>query len=648
MDKPTFKHICLMHIQQLTNFPYIEKDFDALADYGLLCKVVDYLNQVITNENVQNDNIVALYNAFNELKNYIDNLDVQDEVNNKIDSMVQDGTLEQLINQTLFESKMSAYKPISKDITLKYSNKSNSQAHCHTIDGKFVIIEIGENDNSNILKEYNEDGTLIRQLTFTAYHPNTICYYNGYLYVGNAYTTVDDERVTSTIITKINYSNFTTSEIELTHSVAVIGCYDNKFYINDAYNNLWIYNNDFSNLISSNTINDYGDIYQGIAINENHIILSCSYSFLVFLNKDLSLDKIINLRNFDYITAGELQDIDYYDNELYILTSKTLGGSRTYYFIGSFNYKEGNKNEEILNQNVNNYSNKIVYVKSNVTSIKQLGTQNNPFIDIEQGLFTIFNPLINGLTISIYNGNYSNVHLDNINKPLEIIGREQKTNTFVSGFLLNKCNNVIIKNITINNTYNETYNYCIYSENSNLSIDNIVFSENNSINFKYGKLFSGYSISVTNSNNISVTNALFINQSSEILTNYYKPKTTITNNKSVLFSSVDGEALENTINFPHYTLSNFKTLKMNLKITSAATTNTWYKTIIFDVKEQNKLDLFLQRPADSIYWWSLITLNINFTNNRITGSYQDTKTIDGSSVSSTNQPVIKILSIEEI
>ena len=32
MNKPTFKDIIFLNIQTLTNFPYIEKDFDALTD----------------------------------------------------------------------------------------------------------------------------------------------------------------------------------------------------------------------------------------------------------------------------------------------------------------------------------------------------------------------------------------------------------------------------------------------------------------------------------------------------------------------------------------------------------------------------------------------------------------------------------------
>lgn len=106
IEKPSFKRICLMHMQALTNFPYIEKDFDAITDYELLCKVVDYLNQVIQNENTQNESIISLYDAFVELKDYVDNffdnLDVQDEINTKLDEMVEDGTFDTIINQTLF------------------------------------------------------------------------------------------------------------------------------------------------------------------------------------------------------------------------------------------------------------------------------------------------------------------------------------------------------------------------------------------------------------------------------------------------------------------------------------------------------------------------------------------------------------------
>lgn len=117
----SFRQLVLMNMQQLTNFPYIEKDFDALTDYELLSLVVKFLNDVIANQNKQNDSITRMYqsflalqdyvnntkdkleDAFNNLddyvRNYFDNLDVQEEINNKLDQMLEDGVLEQIIEQ---------------------------------------------------------------------------------------------------------------------------------------------------------------------------------------------------------------------------------------------------------------------------------------------------------------------------------------------------------------------------------------------------------------------------------------------------------------------------------------------------------------------------------------------------------------------
>lgn len=65
---------------------------DSLSYYELLCKVVDYLNNMINDLNKFGITINELNNKFNELKtyvdNYFDNLDVQDEINKKIDDLI--------------------------------------------------------------------------------------------------------------------------------------------------------------------------------------------------------------------------------------------------------------------------------------------------------------------------------------------------------------------------------------------------------------------------------------------------------------------------------------------------------------------------------------------------------------------------------
>lgn len=120
---PNFKTLVRMSFQGLTNFPYIEEDFDALTDYELLSKVVEYLNQVISNNNEQNTLMTNLYNAYVSLQNYVnnyfDNLDVQEEINNKLESMAQSGELTELIRNYV--------DPIYQSFENEVNNKLDEQ-----------------------------------------------------------------------------------------------------------------------------------------------------------------------------------------------------------------------------------------------------------------------------------------------------------------------------------------------------------------------------------------------------------------------------------------------------------------------------------------------------------------------------------------
>lgn len=74
---------------------------DSLSYYELLCKVVNYLNDVIENADTTNTNVDSLYNSFVQLQNYVnsyfDNLNLQDEINAKLDEFVADGTFTNIL-----------------------------------------------------------------------------------------------------------------------------------------------------------------------------------------------------------------------------------------------------------------------------------------------------------------------------------------------------------------------------------------------------------------------------------------------------------------------------------------------------------------------------------------------------------------------
>lgn len=73
---------------------------DSLSYYELLNKVVNYLNNVISDVSNVETNLDSLLNAYNQLQSYVnayfDNLDVQNEINNKLDSMAESGELSQI------------------------------------------------------------------------------------------------------------------------------------------------------------------------------------------------------------------------------------------------------------------------------------------------------------------------------------------------------------------------------------------------------------------------------------------------------------------------------------------------------------------------------------------------------------------------
>ena len=101
MNKFEFKNLTPFKWFVLENFPFIEADFDALTEWQLFCKLGKEMNKIINSENTLGTQVENVTNAFIELENYVNNyfnnLDVQEEINNKLNALVEDGTLENLI-----------------------------------------------------------------------------------------------------------------------------------------------------------------------------------------------------------------------------------------------------------------------------------------------------------------------------------------------------------------------------------------------------------------------------------------------------------------------------------------------------------------------------------------------------------------------
>ncbi len=165
------KKLCPFKLWTLQNFPFIAEDFDALTNYELMCKIVEYLNNVITVTNEQTK-------AINDMKEYFDNLDVQEEVNNKLDQMVTDGTLAEIINQEIFDelnNRVNALEDITlNNIKIHFPYISANNGDCYILENgeKTFVVDLGRDSDTSSIVNYLVENNLnkIDGVIITHYH----------------------------------------------------------------------------------------------------------------------------------------------------------------------------------------------------------------------------------------------------------------------------------------------------------------------------------------------------------------------------------------------------------------------------------------------------------------------------------------------
>ena len=143
---PPFKFFALQ------NFPFIEEDFDTLKNYELMCKIVEYIKK----------NIVPVVDEHSEqidnLLNWFDNLDVQEEIDNKLDEMAESGELADIIAQYLQLAGVLAFDTLDD---LVNAENIVSGSICRTLgteslnDGYGNFYKIREIENTDVVDGVN-------------------------------------------------------------------------------------------------------------------------------------------------------------------------------------------------------------------------------------------------------------------------------------------------------------------------------------------------------------------------------------------------------------------------------------------------------------------------------------------------------------
>ena len=306
----SFRQLVLMNMQQLTNFPYIEKDFDALTDYELLCLVVKFLNDVIANQNEQNASITRMYQSFlalqdyvnntkdeletafnnldNYVRNYFDNLDVQEEINNKLDQMLEDGVLEQIIEQFIQSSALWCFDTVS-DMKLATNLINGSYAktlgYSNINDGGSSLYKIRTKTNEDVIDEKTiialSDSTIVAELINNKI--NNIKVFN-------------DDIITAIKNSEVLYLNNTTYNVTVNETIAktnihIIG---NGAIINSTSNVTYIFN-----LLNA--------IIENVNFTETNI--SDNTKNILFTGKNIEFKNCEFLSSVGY--SGEIENIKF-------------------------------------------------------------------------------------------------------------------------------------------------------------------------------------------------------------------------------------------------------------------------------------------------------------------------------------------------
>lgn len=309
-------------------------------------------------------------NKFNELYTYVhdyfDNLDVQEEVNNKLDAMVEDGTINRIINQEIFGELNTQVQQNTTDcakLPLKVTPKVrrlgrfliaygddklstdtkatnyNLQGSCLTSSSTMMMALINGDDTSANLKEFNfKNGQVLREITVNyAGHANGMHKIGDYIYIAGY------DGLLGQTITKVDYDTLTVQEV-YNFSFPVKTIYQdedtNKVYIGNDFS-VYEWELDTANTtklfdwnIPNFTINSDGTI-QTIAVYKGMIYLVGCYN-----NSDNVAIFVCDLSGNLYTTwdlgdnngsayYGEGQDI-MQDGDVFYMTSVFRCGSTLY------------------------------------------------------------------------------------------------------------------------------------------------------------------------------------------------------------------------------------------------------------------------------------------------------------------------------
>ena len=280
----------------LENFPFIENDFEAINNYRLFSKVVEYLNKMKDNVNLTGQQMENLTNAMIELQNYVnnyfENLDVQEEINNKLDEMVEAGTLQEIIADYLNSKAIFGFDTVND---MKQATNLINGSYAKTLgfysknDGGMATYKIRTITNDDVVDEMFiialNDENLIAELVYNS-NINVLCLgakndglFDNKSIIDNAITKLNEGGLLyfpqGEYLTSGNHIVDTNGEIEIKGS----GKNTTKIILSDNGNYIFWCKNENNHLLVPVEFSDFSIYEENTNNNRNAFILSDRWGY---------------------------------------------------------------------------------------------------------------------------------------------------------------------------------------------------------------------------------------------------------------------------------------------------------------------------------------------------------------------------------
>lgn len=499
----------------------IDKCLQACADWGLIPtefrQCMTWEEQVLWLEKFLKETVISTFNqnteAYEELKetveNFFDNLDVQEEINNKLDEMAESGELLEIM-QPYFDSLSNKAKcgytiselPLTR-LCRTISNKSNDtyfnlQGGCYIENGK-AVKAVTQGDDTKLVEFELATGTVIREsASLSIGHANGLAYdsVNGIIYA----TGLTGDNAKNLFL--INYDDLTYNGVAALDipdgygtSGITIDPVTGKSYLSieltASPNSLRLYEIDLSDYsLTEITIEDnfgYLSTTSNNAIaSRDGVVYFVKFNPVMIIGVNTSTGKICNIYNIPKVTGQgywtrDPQFIDFVtdgnDGEVIIGTTGDDTRNGEYcinqFFRGDL-YAGSSNNKNLQDEETPS----TIYVDLTSTATNPTGTQSNAFKTIGEALdMSMLHNAVNYILVGTTSTVYPKIVLMPAHKCVNIYSQSNKCK--INGITSWSVHPVSLTNVALNT--DKTIDFQGVTPNK-LSLTNVSIPTNSSYN----------------------------------------------------------------------------------------------------------------------------------------------------------------------